>query len=179
MKSLDPVVISLVSLGVAVTAAVVSLWNAVTSYRGLRRLLEQDKLSGAPLEIELINSFAKTIDERRIYGFDIAVINPTDRSQSLRALRLVLSIQMANGTTSKLVLQHDQSLEAKLEQIKNTFAIPESLASNAIRRAWGLFELSRQKLGGSVVQSYTIEVEDIGGEQVFKDVIFLTEKPSV
>lgn len=175
----DPILVSTVSLVVAIIALLISAWDFLIARRALKLSETEASLRKPNLVPYLIEGSVFNSKKRgsRLYAFSASVSNRSDNDNAISALELQIDYVQENHSIGNLLFRHDEALGIVLRLPGDPpFSIPKEVGAHQTIAGWALFEVAKPLLSGKYIEGYRIRIFDSHGLEAHLDSTILQER---
>lgn len=156
--------ISVLSLAVAIWAALNSTRSRNVATRALAISEQQEQRRQPRLEINILDCYRQSFTSHQLFAFLVSITNPSDVNNSISLAELQLGYVMDGGIKMKCRMPHD----AKPSILPGTdssaaIAVPSRIDAHQTTKGWLYFVIDNGLLNGRTVEGQTILVVDTHG----------------
>jgi hypothetical protein len=166
---------------IAVLVACFAVWYAARgvkiSKQAYSLALEQDRRHRPSLDLYLVNSYIKRIEQadERIFVFHLMITNKSASRNSIKDIQLFIEHQRREGPLSNVSIPHNPDLSNTIHENENPFKIPLIIDSYSVIRGLAIFNVPNEMIRGSSVETYIVRIVDNKGHMTELESILLQE----
>jgi len=171
--------ISVVSVCLAGWSAYNSWRSRHLSARALSISEKQEDRRQPRLEIYLADGYRTQLPNKKIFGFMISVMNPSDINNSIAIAELRVGYLIGEDNKAVCRLPHNPGFanrdSGSPSSSANIFSIPARVDAHQTVSGWLFFAIENSVLGGGSIDSHTICLTDSHGTVTETEPIALRE----
>jgi hypothetical protein len=177
MTNNTEIIISIISLGFAFLAIVISIGGFLLNRRSVK-LTENAADDKKPnLVPYLIDGFSINYKGYKIYAFYISISNRSDNGNTIAGLDLQILYNQDNHNTGNLLFCHDNTLSQGSNFPGHPpFSIPAEIGAHKTITGWGLYKITKRILEKKIIESYQIRIIDSHAIEVQLNPILIQER---
>jgi hypothetical protein len=167
MTNNTEITISIISLGFAFIAIVISIGGFLLNRRSLKlaEIAVDDKKPN--LVPYLIDGFSINCKAYKIYAFYFSISNRSDNGNAISELDLQILYIQDDHNVGNLLFRHDNTLSQGLNLPgHNPFSIPAEIGAHKSITGWGLYKISQRIFAKKIIESYQIRIIDLSTSRI-------------
>lgn len=167
---------------IAALAACFAAWYAARSTKIARRAyrlaMEQDQRNQPSLDLYLVNSYIKRIEnaDERLFVFRLLITNKSASRNSIKSIQLLIAHQKGDGPPSKVSIPHNANSINEVPNSEDAFEVPLVIEHYSVAGGLAIFRVPNELIRGSVVETYLVKIIDFTNNETELEAILLSEK---
>jgi hypothetical protein len=174
-KNMD--LVSIISAVAACFAALYAARSSKLAKQAYSLALEQDQRNRPSLELYLVNSYIKRIEnaDERIFVFRLMITNKSASRNSIKGIQLLIEYQRREGPTSNVSIPHNADLISTIHENEDPFKIPFNIDHYSAIGGLAIFKVPNEVVRGSSVETYLVRIIDNEDNETELEAILLKE----
>jgi hypothetical protein len=170
--------VSIISALAACFAALYTARSSKLAKEAYRLALKQDQRNRPSLELYLVNSYIKCIEntDERLFVFRLLITNKSASRNSIKSIQLLIEHQRREGPTSNVTIPHNSELITTIHENEDPFQIPFIVENYSAIGGLAIFKVPNEVVRGSSVETYLVRIADNEDNETELEAILLTEK---
>jgi len=170
--------ISVVSALAACFAALYAARSSKLAKQAYRLALKQDQRNRPSLELYLINSYIKRIEnsDERLFVFRLLITNKSASRNSIKSIQLFIEHQRREGPTSNVAIPHNSDFINTIYENEDPFEVPFIIDHYSTNGGLAIFKVPNEIVRGSTVETYLVRIIDNADNEYELEAILLTEQ---
>ena len=169
--------VSIISALAACIAALYATRSSKLAKQAYKLAYEQDQRKRPSLELYLVNSYIKRVDnaDERLFVFRLLITNKSASRNSIKSIQLVIKHQRREGPTSNVAIPHNSELLSTIHENGEPFEIPLVIDHYSAIDGLAIFKVPNEVIRGSSIETYLVRIIDNEDNKTELEVILLKE----
>jgi hypothetical protein len=157
-------ILATVAAVAAVGSAIVAVFSARTTMRGLALAQQQDVRRSPRIVSYLRDGYARRDADRRLYAVSLSLTNSSDADNSIALLELEIRYRTPDGRVMTIRVPHDAALQEGFGRPDiQALALPVHIPAHGTIAGWNFFALPGAALGDGEIDDYFVRLVDAHG----------------